>query len=57
MKTGTKKLEFDSSSNEEKPPPKRPTRQASYRTFNSTKEQEHIDGSNFFTQQTYQQNH
>jgi hypothetical protein len=44
-KTSTKKVEFDSSSNEEKPPPKSPTRQVSYR------------GSNCFTQQTHQQNH
>jgi hypothetical protein len=41
-KTSTKKPEFDFSSDDEKPPPKRPTRQASYRTFNGTREQERV---------------
>ena len=41
-KTSKKKLEFDSSSDDETPTAKRPTRQASYRTFNGTREQERV---------------
>ena len=41
-KTSKKKLEFDSSSEDEKPTAKRPTRRASYRTFNGTREQERV---------------
>jgi hypothetical protein len=41
-KSDKKKLDFDSSSDDGKPPPKRPTRQASYRTFNGTREQERV---------------